>query len=340
MAQQTEVQHQIASVLDLNKCLGCQTCTIACKTLWTDGDGMEYMWWNTVNTQPGMGTPRDWENKGGGWNGEAGRQGQLPTKAEFGEAWQFNHEQVYYEGKGSSVFLQPQGGRPSWGPNWDEDQGGGEYPNSYYFYLPRICNHCTNPACLAACPRSAIYKRPEDGIVLVDEDLCHGYRFCVEACPYKKIYFNFQRDIAQKCIFCFPRIEKGVPPACARQCSGRLRFIGFLDDEDGPIYKLVNEWKVALRLHAERGTQPNVFYIPPLSPPRIDENGEIDESTSRIPPGYLEYLFGAEVHQALETLKAEREKVRRGEKSELMDLLIVYKWHDLFGPFDKDPATV
>src|SRR3989304_753575 len=178
MTQQNEVTRQIAAVLDLNKCLGCQTCTIACKTLWTDGDGMDYQWWNTVNTQPGRGTPSDWETMGGGWDGEAGRRGQLPAKANFGEAWQFNYDEVYRQGKGSSAFLTPQGERPRWGPNWDEDEGAGEYPNAYYFYLPRICNHCTNPSCLAACPRSAIYKRPEDGIVLVDEERCHGYRFC------------------------------------------------------------------------------------------------------------------------------------------------------------------
>lgn len=77
-----------------------------------------------------------------------------------------------------------------WGPNWEEDQGAGEFPNGYFFYLPRLCNHCSNPACLAACPRQAIYKREEDGIVLIDQERCRGYRYCVAACPYKKIYFN------------------------------------------------------------------------------------------------------------------------------------------------------
>ena len=47
--------HQISMVLDLNKCLGCQTCTMACKKLWTDGDGMDYMYWNNVETRPGQG---------------------------------------------------------------------------------------------------------------------------------------------------------------------------------------------------------------------------------------------------------------------------------------------
>ena len=59
---------------------------------------------------------------------------------------------------------------------------------SWFFYLQRICNHCGYPACLAACPRKAIYKRPEDGIVLIDQERCRGYQECVKACPYKKTF--------------------------------------------------------------------------------------------------------------------------------------------------------
>jgi ethylbenzene hydroxylase subunit beta/complex iron-sulfur molybdoenzyme family reductase subunit beta len=340
MAQEQTVEKQVAMVFDLNKCLGCQTCTIACKTLWTDQPGMEHMWWNIVNTLPGEGTPRGWDEMGGGFKDEKPVLGKLPSRAQWGEAWEFNYDEVYYGGKGDSVYLKPQGEPPAWGPNWDEDQGAGEYPNSYYFYLQRICNHCTKPACLEACPRQAIYKRPEDGIVLIDEEACHGYRFCIEACPYKRIYFNTEKLIAQKCIFCFPRVEQGVAPACARQCPGRIRHVSYLDDEDGHVYKLVKKWKVALRLFPERGTEPNVYYVPPLAPPRFDENGDIDESKPRIPTEYLEYLFGADVHQALATLKEEMEKRRRGEPSELMDLLIGYRWTDLMGPFAKNPAEL
>ncbi len=336
---QPATHNQVAMVFDLNKCLGCQTCTVACKRLWTRDEGMEYMWWATVNTQPGRGTPRDWESSGGGFRDGVAQPGRLPTRKDFGEAWEFNHDEVFYGGKGQDVHLAPKG-KPDWGPNWDEDQGDGEYPNSYYFYLPRICNHCTHPACLAACPRGAIEKRENDGIVTVNEDRCRGYRFCMEACPYKKIYFNQARKVAQKCIFCFPRVDQEVAPACARMCPGRVRFAGYVNDPEGPIYKLVKKWKVAIPLHPEYGTEPNVYYVPPLAPPRLDENGDVDESQPRIPTEYLVSLFGPAVHQSLATLTAEMAKARNGEESELMDLLISRKWIDMFRPFQRDPSTI
>ena len=176
--------------------------------------------------------------------------------------------------------------------------------------------------------------------MLVDEDRCRGFRFCMEACPYKKIYFNQARKLSQKCIFCFPRIEQGVAPACARQCPGRVRFVGYRDDRNAPIWKLVEQWKVALPLHPEHGTEPNVFYVPPLAPYRFDAQGDVDESRPRIPDEYLESLFGPAVRDALATLKTERARVQGRGKSELMDLLIGYRWKDMFGGFDRDPATI
>ena len=333
-------ERQVAMVFDLNKCIGCQTCSVACKVLWTRDEGMEYQWWCTVNTQPGRGSPKDWEQMGGGYRDGVPNAGVIPTREEFGGGWDFNYDEVFYGGKGRSVHLQPIGDPPTWGPNWDEDQGGGEYPNSFFFYLPRLCNHCTHPVCVEACPRNAMYKRKEDGLVLRDETRCRGYRFCVEACPYKKVYFNYAKKISQHCIFCFPRIEKGVAPACARQCPGRLVFVGFLDDTEGPIHKLVREWEVALPLHPEYGTGPNIFYIPPIGPRRLNEDGSIDETTPRIPTEYLEKLLGPRVNKALDTLKAEMAKTRNGGKSELMNMLIVYHWQELFGPFTRDPAEI
>jgi ethylbenzene hydroxylase subunit beta/complex iron-sulfur molybdoenzyme family reductase subunit beta len=335
-------QRQMAWVIDLNKCIGCQTCSVACKVLWTRDDSEKAQWWCSVNTQPGEGTPRGWENMGGGYaeGGSVPQTGQQPTAGDFGGGFEFNHEEVFYGGSAGKVHLEPQAPREGrWAMNWDEDQGAGEWPNSYYFYMPRLCNHCSNPACVEACPTKAMYKN-DDGLVVRDESVCAGSRFCMEACPYKKIYFNYERHVAQHCIGCFPRIEKNVAPACVRQCPGRAVFVGYLDEEEGPVRKLIEEHKVALPLHGEYGTAPNVYYVPPLSPHPLKEDMSIDTENPRIPPEYLQGLFGEEVHGALETLQSEMDKVREGGSSELMKTLIAYKWQELLGPFTADPADI
>ncbi|MDE3096260.1 MAG: respiratory nitrate reductase subunit beta, partial [Chloroflexota bacterium] len=170
------------------------------------------------------------------------------------------------------------------------------------------------------------------------EEQCRGLQFCAEACPYKKIYFNYARKVSQHCIMCFPRLEQGVAPACARQCPGRLVFVGYLDDAERPIHKLVYDWEVALPLHPEYGTDPNIFYIPPLSPALLDEEYAPVEWSHRIPIEYLERLFGPRVHKALRTLEQEMRKTRGGKRSALMDGLTVYRWQELLGPFTADPA--
>ena len=342
MAKDTSPQHQFAMVLDLNKCLGCQTCTIACKTQWTRGSGMDAMWWNIVNTMPGKGTPRNALDLGGGYRDGEPVPGQLPPKAEWGEAWDFDYDEALFSGDGHD-YLRPRehdGASPTWGPNWDEDVGAGTYPNSYFFYMPMICMNCSKPACLEACPRDSIYRRDEDGVILIDEDRCHGYRFCIVACPYKRIYFNEQRVIAQKCISCYPRLEAGVAPACVRQCPGRIRHVGHLDDRKSNIYKLVKAWKVALPLRPDFEVEPNVFYIPPTLPVAFDEDGAFDDEAWRMPIEDLRAMFGPGVDEALATIETEREKVAAGGRSELMDILISYNWKDLLGPYPEDPGQI
>lgn len=321
------VKRQLSMVLDLNKCIGCHTCSTACKLMWTNRNGREFMYWNNVETQPGLGYPRDYQNMGGGFDGEGAlRLGQQPSQDDYGVPWEYNYEEALMTG--TDPWLRPNV-KPTWGANWDEDEGEGQYPNSYYFYLPRLCNHCDNPACLAACSRNAIYKRQEDGIVLVDQERCRGYRYCVNACPYKKIYFNEEISKSEKCIFCYPRIEKGLPTACAQQCVGRIRWIGYRDDEAGPIHLLVEKYKVALPLHGEWGTQPNVFYVPPTSPSKYASDGRaMDEQ--RIPLEYLESLFGPTTSEALATLERERQAKADGRDSELMDTLIGFKHAEMF----------
>lgn len=324
---QARSKRQLSMVMDLNKCIGCHTCTIACKLQWTNRNGREYMYWNNVETQPGEGYPKGYQKMGGGFDA-IGKLilGAEPSAEQYGKPWEYDHEKLI---TGSvSPWLRPDD-KPEWGANWDEDKGAGEYPNTHYFYLPRICNHCSNAPCLQACPRKAIYKRDQDGIVLIDQERCRGYRYCISSCPYKKIYFNEKISKSEKCVLCYPRIEKGLPPACAQQCVGRIRFVGYRDDKDGPIYKLVEQYKVALPLHSEWGTEPNVFYVPPDSPPKFAADGK-PSTEPRIPLAYLEGLFGPGVEQSLKTLRTERAKKAAGDGSELMDLLIGYERSNMF----------
>jgi nitrate reductase beta subunit len=124
--------------------------------------------------------------------------------------------------------------------------------NSWFFYLARMCNHCTYPACLSSCPRGSIYKRPEDGIVLIDQQRCRGYQECVKACPYKKTFYNAMTGTSEKCIACFPKIEMGMQPQCFVNCIGKIRFAGWVSKPENsraenPIDFLVYK-KVALPL--------------------------------------------------------------------------------------------
>ncbi|WP_242904366.1 nitrate reductase subunit beta [Actinomadura terrae] len=269
------VMAQVAMVMNLDKCIGCHTCSVTCKQTWTNRPGTEYVWFNNVETRPGQGYPRGYEDQDrwrGGWT--LNRRGRLVPRAggrfrrlagifanpdlpelnDYYEPWTYDYATLTDAPLGDDVpTAAPRSlidGRPTsveWGPNWDDDLGGGpahlandpmlrkigddiklEYERSFMFYLPRICEHCLNPSCVAACPSGALYKRIEDGIVLVDQDRCRGWRMCVSGCPYKKIYFNHRTGKAEKCTLCYPRIEAGEPTVCSETCVGRLRYLGVI----------------------------------------------------------------------------------------------------------------
>ncbi|MEJ2716645.1 MAG: nitrate reductase subunit beta [Deltaproteobacteria bacterium] len=268
------VKAQIAMVLNLDKCLGCHTCSIPCKHTWTNRPGTEYMWFNDVETKPGIGYPRQWENQAlyrGGWESKDGRlrlkaggriekllrifrNPDLPNLEDYYDPWTFDYEiltesplRKHQPSARSHSLITGQKMEVSWGPNWEDDLAGVHrtgaedvnfrdidrsiyltFRNVFMFYLPRICEHCLNPACVASCPSGALYKRDEDGIVLVDQETCRGWRYCVSGCPYKKVYFNWAAGRSEKCLFCYPRIEAGLPTLCAETCVGRIRYIGVL----------------------------------------------------------------------------------------------------------------
>ena len=274
-----KIRAQIGKVLNLDKCIGCHTCSVTCKNVWTSREGVEYAWFNNVETKPGIGFPKDWENQKR-WNGGWELKGKildghgklrpkmgakwrilakifanpdLPEIDDYYEPFTFDYEHLQ---KAPELEAQPTA-RPrslitgermekiEWGPNWEEILGTefvkrskdynfegiqkeiyGEFENTFMMYLPRLCEHCLNPTCAAACPSGAIYKREEDGIVLIDQEKCRGWRMCVSGCPYKKIYYNWNSGKSEKCTFCYPRIEAGQPTVCSETCVGRIRYLG------------------------------------------------------------------------------------------------------------------
>ena len=271
------VRAHMSMLFHLDKCIGCHTCSVACKNLWTDRKGAEYMWWNNVETRPGTGYPTQWEKQEhfrGGWAYKDGKldlrlhtrakglanlfyNPALPDLKDYYEPFTFRYQDLFDAPEGddqpTAIPVSLVTGEPidiESGPNWDDDLAGSrvyarndpslegvseavrrqmeELERVVFNYLPRICNHCLNPACVAACPSGAIYKRAEDGVVLVNENKCRAWRMCVAACPYKKVYYNWATGKSEKCILCFPRLETGQAPACAHSCVGRIRYMGVL----------------------------------------------------------------------------------------------------------------
>jgi nitrate reductase beta subunit len=396
-----DVRSQVSMVFHLDKCIGCHTCSIACKNIWTDRKGAEYMWWNNVETKPGTGYPTKWENQDiykGGWekNGDtvslkgAGKfkglknifhNPHMPVLDDYYEPWTYKYQDLFTAPEGND---QPTA-RPvslvtgehmdvQSGPNWDDDLSGSidyarqdvnleklsatereamfQLERMTLHYLPRICNHCLNPACVGSCPSGALYKRGEDGIVLINQERCRAWRMCVTACPYKKSYYNWNTGKSEKCILCYPRLESGQAPACFHSCVGRIRYLGVMlydadkiaaaaaapDDrlvdaqmdiyldpfdpevikqarlngvadstitaaQNSPVYKFVKVWKLALPLHPEFRTLPNLFYVPALLPTMATVADGVYNSTgkslwngvesNRLPMKYLASLFSA-----------------------------------------------
>ncbi|MEM2237469.1 MAG: 4Fe-4S dicluster domain-containing protein [Candidatus Caldarchaeum sp.] len=306
-------RRQAGAVFDTNKCIACQTCTVACKTTWMSGKGQEYMYWNNVETKPWGSYPMGWDVNILNMLGP--------------QRWTKNGDRYVYQGK--TLFEATPANERVLGylpsdieyayPNRGEDETNQPLTNEkfylklphdvWFFYLPRIYNHCTYPACLAACPRMAIYKRPEDGIVLIDQLRCRGYRECVQACPYKKVFYNHVTRISEKCVLCYPAVERGIWPRCMRTCIGKIRMFGYVNtpekaDPENPLDFLIHVKKVALPLLPQLGLEPNIYYIPPVHVGNIN---------------FLRMLFGPGVDQAIQTYR----KAMAGRDTELVAALVL-----------------
>ncbi|MCI0437964.1 MAG: nitrate oxidoreductase subunit beta [Chloroflexi bacterium] len=353
-------ERQWAFVFNINRCIACQTCTYACKSTWTFSKGQEYMWWNNVETKPYGGYPRFWDAKIlsilNDAHEKAGKQ------AKWDPSTRDDRDGPYGTYEGLTIFEAAEVETPQqevaigyepadaeWAaPNIYEDTAAGavskqgdttlepvELPEhkTWFFYLQRVCNHCSYPACLAACPRQAIYKRKEDGIVLIDQERCRGYRKCVMACPYKKSMYRPTTRVSEKCVGCYPRIEGNDPlfpgepmePRCMAVCPGKIRIQGLVkldpdgnwaEDRQHPIYYLVKVAKVALPLYPQFGLEPNGYYIPPRWAPRP----------------YLRQMFGPGVDEAIEKYTAPDRELLAVQQLFRATQRIIFRYEIIEGP--------
>jgi tetrathionate reductase subunit B len=144
--------------------------------------------------------------------------------------------------------------------SWVEYIEKGDYPNVSRHFLPRLCNHCRHPQCVDVCPTGATWKREEDGIVVIDPDICIGCKYCIQACPYDARFINPVTGSADKCDFCLHRVLQGLVPSCVNACIGDARIFGDLNDPDSEISRMIATNPVTV-LRPEKGTEPNVYYI-------------------------------------------------------------------------------
>jgi len=127
------------------------------------------------------------------------------------------------------------------------------------FFVPKLCNQCTHPACVQVCPTGATY-RTEDGAVLIDHTYCIGCQYCVQACPYGARFFNEEKGVTDKCTWCYHRITKGLQPACVEVCPVGARIFGDRNDKQSQISQFIQNNRVQV-LRPETGNAPNVFYV-------------------------------------------------------------------------------
>ncbi len=231
---------KLGLVIDLDTCVGCHACAVACKQ-WNSGgiagpvtDEVPYgkdpsgVWFNRVHSYEVAGT--DYTTPVFDPNANASA---TTTPCASGSPI-------------TELLAQP----------------------AMTLHFPRSCLHCETPACVTVCPTGASYKRAEDGIVLVDEDKCIGCKLCSWACPYGAREYSAVEGVMKKCTLCVDRIyNENLPeaerePACVQVCPTRARHFGDLGDPESKVSRLVTE-RGGLPLLPELGYAPVNRYLPP-----------------------------------------------------------------------------
>ncbi|MCP4578476.1 MAG: 4Fe-4S dicluster domain-containing protein [Deltaproteobacteria bacterium] len=143
----------------------------------------------------------------------------------------------------------------------NKDTPSGRFPELKMSFMPRLCNHCENPPCVEACPPEALQKR-DDGPVLLDSKKCDGCQNCIEVCPYEAIFYNAEKEQAEKCSLCYHRVDKDLEPFCVICCEGQAMHFGDLNDLESVVAGIIASGR-AFQLLPEEGADPLVYYCPP-----------------------------------------------------------------------------
>jgi tetrathionate reductase subunit B len=209
-----------AFLVNTYKCVGCGFCVKACKT-----------------------------------------ENEIPYDANVTRTW----VERYVRRKDGRVFADtPKGARDGFISGMI-DLGQGKYQEinnediDKAFFVPKLCNQCENPPCVQVCPVGATYQTKE-GVVLIDRSWCIGCGYCIMACPYGVRFFHPIYHVAEKCNFCYHRINQGLKPACVDACPFGARMIANIKDVNDPVTKIIMTERVSV-LKSEYGTKPQAYYI-------------------------------------------------------------------------------
>ncbi len=174
----------------------------------------------------------------------------------------------------------------------------GVYPKPKLSYIPTPCMHCEAAPCMDASKDGAVYQR-DDGIVMIDPDKAKGQEAIVNACPYRVIYWNEEKQIPQKCTMCAHRLDEGEKqPRCVESCPTGALVFGDLDDPQSEISTLSAKLETE-SLHPEFKIRASVQYV---GIPRRFVAGEVvySDNEGECVPGVKVSLSGA--GQNLETV--------------------------------------